>query len=542
MTGDSLTLIVLVSITPADRAITREEGSMSDEVVQEAEVTRRGFLKSTGAAAALAGLALTGLTARESQAAVAGIPKKWDASCDVLVIGTGFAGLAAALEAKSAGAEVLVLEKMRTHGGNSIINGGDFAVAGNRFQKEAGIKDSAEQMVKDMMKAGGDLNHPALARAVAEQSLESLEWCEKFVGAQFGRLNFHGGHSVKRSVQTENASGSGLVNPMLAKAKSLGVKFQFTTKMERLIADPQGRIVGVEVRKGYRFPDEKSGKVAFIKARRAVVLASGGFSQNVELRQIQDPRLDGRFDSTNHSGATGEALLAACLAGAMDVQMDWIQCGPWTSPDEKGFGHVPQFCERIVGYAPMVDPVTGKRFIKETGNRKVRADAIMQLGHPVLIFGDTVNVNRQVLPETLNKGLENGSIRKFDTLEELARHYSVPVAAMLEEVAKWNSYVEKRKDPEFDCMIFANSTPTVQAPFYAARLWPRVHHTMGGLVINDKAQVKGFNLKTMKGLYAAGEVTGGVHGAVRLGSVAMADCVVFGRIAGRNAAQEKPWG
>lgn len=519
---------------------------MSEEVNrenQEKEVSRRSFIKATGVAAAVAGLAMSGLagTVRRAEAAGDAMPKKWDESYDVIVVGTGFAGLAAAIEAKHGGANVLVIEKMRTHGGNSIINGGDFAVAGNRFQKPAGIQDSPELMVKDMMKAGGDLNHPALAKIVAEKSLETMEWCESFVGAKFARLNFHGGHSVKRSVQTENASGSGLVNPLLAKAKSMGVKFAFATKMERLITNKEGRVVGVEVKKGYKFPNEDSGKPAYIKASRAVVLGTGGFSQNAELRQIQDPRLDKRFDSTNHAGATGEALLAACLAGAMDVQMDWIQCGPWTSPDEKGFGHVPQFCERIVGYAPMVDPTTGRRFIKETGNRKVRADAIMQLNHPVLIFGDSVNVARQVLTEILDKGLENGSIRKFDTIEEIARHYNIPVAALLEEVAKWNSYVEKKKDPDFDCMIFPNATPTVKPPFYAARLWPRVHHTMGGLVINENAQVKGFNLKVLKGLYAAGEVTGGVHGAVRLGSVAMADCVVFGRIAGRNAAKEKPW-
>jgi flavocytochrome c len=516
---------------------------MSDCGESEKTITRRNFLKTTGGAAAVAGMALGGVS-HPSRALAAGdaLPAKWDETADVVIIGSGFAGLSAAIEARNAGADVLIIEKMPVHGGNSIINGGDFAAAGNKRQKEQGVKDSPDLMLKDMLKAGSYLNHPELARIVAEQSNAALEWCETYVGARFARLNFHGGHSVKRSVQTVNASGSELVNKLMTKAKALGVKLQTRTSLVRLLADKDGRIVGMEVRKGYRFPDEGSGKPAFIKARRAVVLASGGFSQDVALRQVHDPRLTDKFDSTNQAGATGEALLAACLAGAMDVQMDWIQLGPWTSPDEKGFGHVPLFCERLVGYGPMVDPGTGKRFFKETGNRKERADAIILIGHPVLILGDSYAVPKQVFPNALAKGMEGGAIRKFDSLEELAKAYDMPVAAFTAEVARWNSFVDQKKDADFDCLIFPDAKPTVAPPFYAARLWPRVHHTMGGLVINKDARVTGFNRKIMKGLYAAGEVTGGVHGAVRLGSVAMADCVVFGRIAGRNAAKEKAWG
>jgi len=487
-------------------------------------------------------LTIGGIPFKGSKAAAATrgvMPEKWDENYDVVIIGSGFAGLSAALEARSAGADVVIIEKMPVHGGNSIINGGDFGAAGSKMQKEAGVEDSPDLMLKDMLKAGSYLNHIELAKTVADQSRDALEWCESFVGAKFTRLNYHGGHSVKRAHQTENASGSGLVNPMIKKARELGVKIRTRTKMTRLIQDPEGRIVGIEVRDGYRFPDESSGKAAFIRARKAVVLASGGFSNDVNLRQVHDPRLDDRFDSTNQPGATGEALLAACMAGAMDVQMDWIQLGPWTSPDEKGFGYVPLFCERLVGYGPMIDPATARRFFKETGNRKERADAIILIGHPVIILGDSYAVNKQVFPEALEKGLANGSIKKFDTLEALAKNYDIDFAAFKEEIARWNSYVEKKKDPEFDCMIFPDAKPTEMPPFYAARLWPRVHHTMGGLVINKEAQVIGFDMKPVKGLYAAGEVTGGVHGAVRLGSVAMVDCVVFGRIAGRNAAKEK---
>ena len=513
---------------------------MSEETKKPGGLSRRDFVKGAAAVASLAigGAALTG---RPAEAAWGDLPQKWDQTADVVIIGSGFAGLAAALEARNAGSDVLVIEKMPVHGGNSVINGGDFAAAGNKFQKEQGINDSADLMYKDMLKAGSYLNHPELARIVADQSLAALEWSENFVGAKFTRLNFHGGHSVKRSVQTVNASGSELVNKMMAKARALGVKFEMRTKLVRLIADKEGRIAGIEVLKGYRFPNEKTGKPAFIKASKAVVLGAGGFSNDVRLRQVHDPRLTDKFDSTNHPGATGEALLAACTAGAMDVQMDWIQLGPWTSPDEKGFGHVPLFCERLVGYGPMIDPGTGKRFFKETGNRKERADAIIVIGHPVLIMGDSYAVTKQVFPNALKKGMEAGAIKKFDTLEEVAKAYNIPADKFLAEISRWNSFVEKKKDADFDTMIFPEAKPTATAPFYVARLWPRVHHTMGGLVVDKNAQVIGFDFKPVKGLYAAGEVTGGVHGAVRLGSVAMTDCVVFGRIAGTNAAKEKPW-
>ena len=518
---------------------------MKDESEEKKGLTRRDFLKSTGGAAAVAGIAIGGLAVGTKEAAAAAglMPKKWDETYDVVVVGSGFAGLAAAIEAKNAGAkDVVVLDKMQVYGGNSVINGGDFCAPGTKLQKENGVEDSPELMLKDMLRNGQYLNHPELAKTVAYNAKDAIEWTESYLGARYTKLNYQGGHSVKRANGTISSSGSELTSKELAKAKELGVKVELRTKLVKFVSNKDGRIVGVEVRKGYRFPDDSTGKTAFIKARKAVVLGSGGFSQDIKLRQIEDPRLTDKFGSTNHPGATGEALLAACIAGAMDVQMDWIQLGPWTSPDEKGFGDVPLFCEPLVGYGLMINPETGKRFFKETGNRKERADAIILVGHPVIIMGDSYAVNKQVVPHRLKAAMENGAIKKFDTLEDVAKSYNMPVDTFLKEVARWNSFVEKKQDDDFGCMIFKDAKPTVAGPFYVARLWPKVHHTMGGLVIDKNAQVMGFDLKPVKGLYAAGEVTGGVHGGVRLGGDAMADCIVFGRIAGKNAAGEKAWG
>ncbi len=215
-------------------------------------VSRRGFLKAgfgLGAVATASGLALN-LTKGEAHAA-GPVPKKWDETYDVVVIGSGFAGLSAAIEAKNAGSTVIVLEKMPVHGGNSIINGGDFCAAGTKMQKEAGINDSADLMLKDMLKAGLYLNNPELAKIVADQSRDALDWSQNYLGAHYIKLNFHGGgHSVKRAHQTANASGSELVNKMFAKVKVLGVNVQTRTKLARFIVNNEKRVVGVEVSKG----------------------------------------------------------------------------------------------------------------------------------------------------------------------------------------------------------------------------------------------------------------------------------------------------
>ncbi|MBE5692465.1 MAG: FAD-dependent oxidoreductase, partial [Sutterella sp.] len=298
----------------------------------------------------------------------------WNETKEFVIVGTGFAGLAAALEARQLGMaadQILVLDKMPVPGGNSIINGGAVAAAGTDMQEKAGIKDSADLLYADIIKAGGGLAHPALARRIADESAENFYWLRDKIGVQFKAVTFHGGHSVHRSHAVTNNSGSGFINPMLAKLKEEGVTPRLRCVVDELIVNDQHCVLGVKARTGYRFGRENSGKTVYIRATKGVLLASGGFAQNVQMRTSHDPRLTADFTSTNHPGATGEMIQEAQEIGANTIQMDWIQLGPWTSPDEQGFGVAPLFVESAVGYGPMVDPATGKRFIKETGNRKV---------------------------------------------------------------------------------------------------------------------------------------------------------------------------
>lgn len=500
------------------------------------DISRRSLLGAAGAFT-------IGAAATAANAAVPA-PAKWNRTVDFLIIGTGFAGLAAALEAHENGMKsILVVDKMPTAGGNSIINGGAIAAAGTDMQAKEGIKDSADLLFKDICKAGGGIAHPDLARHIADESVANYEWLRDHVGVKFKAVTYHGGHSVPRSHAVVENTGAGFINPMLKKCQEYKIPVELRTMIDDLIVDKNGAVIGVKARKNYRFGNEKSGRVDYIRARYGVLLASGGFSQNVKMRMDHDPRLTADFTSTNHPGATGEIIQDAQMIGANTVHMDWIQLGPWTSPDEKGFGLAPLFVESTVGYGPMIDPATGKRFIMETGNRKVRADAIVAIGHPVLIYSCETNimnkvVNHNMTPEMFKKVQERGTIRKFNSLKEIADYYKIPYDALKAENDKFNSYIKDQKDPDFNCKMFKDAVVNENGPFYVCRLWPRVHHCMGGLEINNKAQVVDARGNVIKNLYAAGEVTGGVHGMVRLGTVAVADCTIFGRTAARTAIEQ----
>ena len=469
------------------------------------------------------------------------LPKKWDEVADVVIIGSGFAGLAAAIEARKAGSSVIVIEKRKIRGGNSMISGGVVAAAGSPLQVKEGIKDSPELLLKDMLKAGLYLNHPDLVRIVAERSNEMVQWTINELGVEYdGILTQWGGHSVPRSYTTYNKSGAAIVHRQLAKLKELGVHVKTRRLLTKLMQDIDGRVKGVEIRDGYIFPNESSGTVKYLKAKKAVVLATGGFGSDIPFRTTQDPRLTEDIDSTNQPGATAEALIEAMNIGAMPVQLSWIQLGPWGCPDEKGFGIGTWFIGTVAFmYGVMIDPVTGKRFMNEMADRKNRADAIIKIGHICIGITDVVGAEHRAdfMPRLLKRGIVKG----FDTLEDLAAAYSIPFKALNETIDTYNSYVLRQEDREFGKYIQKDAKPITHPPFYAVRAWPKVHHTMGGVQINTKAQIIGLDQKPIGGLYGAGEVVGGVHGACRLGSCAIADCLVFGRIAGKNAAAERPW-
>jgi flavocytochrome c len=459
---------------------------------------------------------------------------KWDEVIDVVVVGAGFAGLTAAIEAHNTGASVVVLEKMAAAGGNSIISDGGIAAPGTKLQKKYGINDTSEKMYDDMLKAGLGLNYPELVRVLVDNANDIFQWSIDYLGVEYlDRIDIFGGHSVPRCYTAKNITGATIIKKQMKKITELGIEVRFRSYLKSLIQDSDGKIFGLVVREDYDYKDSTKGRDRYIKVEKGVILASGGFGSDVDFRSAQDPRLTEKIGTTNKPFATSEVIKESVRVGAMPVQLSHIQLGPWASPDEKGYGVGPQFSEYIVfQYGIIIDPVTGKRFVNELADRKTLSDKLLSIGHPCIGIADSRAVKEAGW--NIDEGIKKKVVRKFDTIEELSDFYGIAQENIIETINHFNENFIKGVDKDFGKPIIENATPIVNSPYYAMRLWPKVHFTMGGLRIDEHARVIGIEGNVINGLYAAGEVTGGVHGASRLGSCAITECLVFGRIAGKN--------
>ena len=455
---------------------------------------------------------------------------------DVIVVGSGFAGLAAAIEAKRAGASVVVLEKMKAAGGNSIISDGGIAVPAAREQRELHIEDSKELFYEDMMRAGLNCNQPALVRALAEGANEAFEWSKSYLSVPYlDKIEIFGGHSVPRCFTAEGITGGTIIKQMLKKARELGIPIWHQHQFLEFLRDKNGSISGMRVLRGYDYSRPESGEEIELFADRGVVLATGGFGADVAFRQAQDARLDASLDTTSKPFATGEALREALRIGAQAVDLSFVQLGPWACPDERGYGVGPYFSEYVVfQYGIVVDPAKGRRFCNELADRKTLSDAMLAIGHPCVGIADKAGVEQSGW--SIDKCLQKGVVKAFSSIEELAAQYDIPTESLQNTIAAFNRAVVYGKDSEFGKPILGNAQQIQTPPYYAMRLWPKVHFTMGGVGINTRAEVLDRDGNPIPKLFAAGEVTGGVHGASRLGSCSITDCLVFGRIAGKNVA------
>jgi flavocytochrome c len=513
---------------------------------------RRGFLGMLGAGAGLAGLvALSGCAPRIAGAqsmtgAGAGgnggvADVVWNEECDVLVVGSGYAAAAAAYEAKVAGADVKMIEKMNYLGGNSIIADGDFAVCGSEGQKARGINDSVETYVKDMLVAGLNLNDVEKCRVLAEKSNETWEWTRDVLGVEWqvdasGVVEPipYGGHSVLRTLHPLKGGGASIVNALYAKLGELGVSGETNRMLARLLRDADGRVVGAEVRDNASNNDVTTGTPVYIKARKGIILGTGGFGADLNWRMQHVPYLDETVDCTNQFGATSESIQIALGIGALAVHLDWIQLGPWCSPDESGYGAGPSFIDANAGYSPSIDPQSGRRVVNELTDRRQYSEAILANGVPLIQVVDRRNIPDWA-EEFAEKAIKAGITWEFDSLEAIAEHFEIPREAFLAEMERYNGFIRAGADEDFG-KVFPAGTVPIEQGLLATRVWPKVHHTMGGLKTDISGAVLGVDLKPIAGLYAAGEVTGGVHGACRLGSCATAESLVYGRIAGQSAA------
>ena len=541
-----------------------ESGSIAVDGVSGATITSTAIKEAAAAA-----LTAAGLNPDDYKIAVENNATAEDSTvdADVVVVGAGGAGMTAAITAAAEGKTVVILESQSMVGGNSVratggMNAGKTVYQDeNEFGESAGVEktlktaaekyadnetitalaktvseqwaayqanptgyfDSVELMELDTMIGGKGINDPELVETLCANSADAIDWLDEH-GITLHNVSSFGGASVKRIHRPVNAEGktvsvgSYMIPLLQENCEKAGVKMMLDTTATEILTDANGAAVGVKA-------TGASGETVTVNAK-AVVLASGGFGANLDMVVKYKPELKG-FMTTNAPGIQGQGIEMAQAIGAATVDMDQIQIHPTVEANTAAL-----ITEGLRGDGAILINEEGQRFIDEVGTRDVVSAAeIAQTGsYSWLVVDQAMADASSVIQGYIKKGYTVTGA----TYEELGKAMGVDAAAFAETMEKWNGYVEAKNDPDFGRTSFAN--PLNTAPYYAVKVTAGVHHTMGGLKINANTEVLNEKGEVIPGLFAAGEVTGGVHGANRLGGNAVADFTVFGRIAGAAAS------
>ena len=541
-----------------------ESGSIAVDGVSGATVTSTAIKEAAAAA-----LTAAGLNPDDYKTAVENNATAEDSTvdADVVVVGAGGAGMTAAITAAAEGKSVVILESQSMVGGNSVratggMNAGKTVYQDeNEFGESAGVEktlktaaekyadnetitalaktvseqwaayqanptgyfDSVELMELDTMIGGKGINDPELVETLCANSADAIDWLDEH-GITLHNVSSFGGASVKRIHRPVNAEGktvsvgSYMIPLLQENCEKAGVKMMLDTTATEILTDANGAAVGVKA-------TGASGETVTVNAK-AVVLATGGFGANLDMVVKYKPELKG-FMTTNAAGIQGQGIEMAEAIGAATVDMDQIQIHPTVEANTAAL-----ITEGLRGDGAVLINAEGKRFIDEVGTRDVVSAAeIAQTGSYSWLVVDQAMVDAS---SVIQGYIKKGYTVTGETYEELGKAMGVDAAAFAETMEKWNGYVEAKNDPDFGRTSFAN--PLNTAPYYAVKVTAGVHHTMGGLKINANTEVLNEKGEVIPGLFAAGEVTGGVHGANRLGGNAVADFTVFGRIAGAAAS------
>ena len=541
-----------------------ESGSIAVDGVSGATITSTAIQEAAAAA-----LTAAGLNPDDYKTAVENNATAEDSTvdADVVVVGAGGAGMTAAITAAAEGKSVVILESQSMVGGNSVratggMNAGKTVYQDeNEFGESAGVEktlktaaekyadnetitalaktvseqwaayqanptgyfDSVELMELDTMIGGKGINDPELVETLCANSADAIDWLDEH-GITLHNVSSFGGASVKRIHRPVNAEGktvsvgSYMIPLLQENCEKAGVKMMLDTTATEILTDANGAAVGVKA-------TGASGETVTVNAK-AVVLATGGFGANLDMVVKYKPELKG-FMTTNAPGIQGQGIEMAQAIGAATVDMDQIQIHPTVEANTAAL-----ITEGLRGDGAILINEEGQRFIDEVGTRDVVSAAeIAQTGsYSWLVVDQAMADASSVIQGYIKKGYTVTGA----TYEELGKAMGVDAAAFAETMEKWNGYVEAKNDPDFGRTSFAN--PLNTAPYYAVKVTAGVHHTMGGLKINANTEVLNEKGEVIPGLFAAGEVTGGVHGANRLGGNAVADFTVFGRIAGAAAS------
>lgn len=543
-----------------------ESGSIAVDGVSTATITSNAIKEAAAAALTAAGLDpenfKTEVKADDTKAEDAVV------DADIVIVGAGGAGMTAAITAANEGKNVVVLESQPMVGGNSVratggMNAGDTVYQDeNEFGESAGVEktlktaadkyadnetitalaktvseqwaayqanpvgyfDSVELMELDTMIGGKGINDPALVQTLCANSADAIDWLDEH-GITLHSVSSFGGASVKRIHRPVDAEGktvsvgSYMIPLLQENCEKAGVQIMLNTTANEILTDANGAAVGVKA-------TGASGETVTVNAK-AVVITSGGFGANLDMVVKYKPELKG-FMTTNASGIQGQGIEMATAIGADTVDMDQIQIHPTVEANTAAL-----ITEGLRGDGAILVNAEGKRFIDEVGTRDVVSAAeIAQTGSYSWLVVDQAMADAS---SVIQGYIKKGYTVEGATYEELAKAMGVDEAAFAQTMADWNSCVEAKSDAEFGRTSFANKLDT--APYYAIKVTAGVHHTMGGLKINTNTEVLKADGSVIPGLFAAGEVTGGVHGANRLGGNAVADFTVFGRIAGAAASK-----
>ena len=441
-------------------------------------------------------------------------------NCDIVIIGAGGAGLAAAIEGVQNGAKVIVLEKMGVAGGNTTSATGGLNAAETKIQKELGIEDTKEQFYADTMKGGYNKNDPALVRKMVDKAAETVDWLMSF-GVDLSDVGKMAGSTNKRTHRPQGgaAVGAHMVSVMEAEALKIGVDLRKNSKVIDIIKE-DNKPAGVVV--------ETNGQ-RYTIAAKAVIIATGGFGANPDMVVKYKPELEG-FGTTNHKGATGDAFAWIEKFGGALTQMDEIQTHPTVVP-----GNGLMITEAVRGNGAMMVNREGNRFCSEMATRDVMSKAILnQTGKTAyLVFDMGVRKSLKAIEGYVKQGL----LTEGETPEALAQKLGIPAESFASTIASYNQIQASGNDAEFGRKASEMPRPLTEGPYYAVEVGPAIHHTMGGIKITPNAEVLDTNGNVIPGLYAAGEVTGGVHGGNRLGGNAVADICVYGKIAADSALE-----
>lgn len=445
-------------------------------------------------------------------------PAELKENYDLIIVGAGGAGMAAAIQAKEAGANPVILEKMPIAGGNTLKSSAGMNASETKFQKEQGIEDSNQAFFDETLKGGAETNDQELLRYFVDHSASAIDWLDS-MGITLDNITITGGMSTQRTHRPSDGSAIGgyLVDGLVRNVYERDIPLFVNADVVK-INETDGKISGVQVK--------IEGKEKTINAD-AVIVATGGFGANMDMVVANKPELAG-FVTTNQAGSTGDGIQMIEALGGQTVDLDKIQIHPTVEQETSLL-----ITEAVRGEGAILVNQAGTRFYNEMDTRDKVSQAIIALPeqYAYLVFDSGVKERAKAIDFYIEQGLTVSS----ETIEGLAKEIGASEADLKATLETWNQAVTEQNDAEFG-RTTAMAHALDKGPYYAIKIAPGIHHTMGGVKINTLAEVQNTDNQSIPGLYAAGEVTGGLHGSNRIGGNAVADIIIFGRQAGEQAA------